>query len=472
MKPVLLCLFLLSGGPGWGRELLASDASALETAIRQALPGDTIVLANGIWKDTEIVLRAKGTADAPITLRAQTPGKVVLTGGSSLRFVGEHLVVDGLLFRDGAVPKGHVVAFRGDSDEEASDCRLTNSAITDYNPPGGDPASSTWVSLYGARNRVDHCRFVGKNNASPLLIVWLNGHPNGHLIDHNVFARRTFKGENGGETIRIGDSKTSMQNSRTVVEQNLFEDCDGEVEIISNKSCENIYRHNTFRRSAGTLTLRHGNRCTVDGNWFFGEGKSSAGGIRVIGEDHRITNNYLQDLTGEKFFAAIGFMAGVENSELNGYLQVKRAFVAFNTVVNCRNSLYFGIGFGSRGRKLPAEDCIFTGNLVSSRFSPLVTQLVTPVGASWKDNVFSGAELGIIAADGLLVRDASLVPDANGFWVPSSESDLPAVTTGDVSTDILGSKRGSESLPGCIAAESKSATRFAPLTIQNTGPSW
>lgn len=472
MKFSAVSFLFLTACLGWARELTAPDANALEAAIRQAQPGDTIVMADGAWKDAEILFRAKGTSGAPITLRAQTPGKVVLSGASSLRFVGEHLVVDGLLFKDGAVPKGHVVAFRGDSDEEASDCRLTNTAIIDYNPPGDIPESSTWVSLYGARNRVDHCRFVGKNNASPLLIVWLNGQPNGHLIDHNIFARRTFKGENGGETIRIGDSKTSMQNSRTVVEQNLFEDCDGEVEIISNKSCENIYRHNTFRRSAGTLTLRHGNRCTVDGNWFFGDGKASAGGIRVIGEGHRIVNNYLEDLTGEKFFSAIGFMAAVENSEPNGYLQVKRAFVAFNTVVNCRNSFYFGIGFGSRGRKLPVEDSTFIGNLVYSQSAPLVSQLVEPVRASWKGNVFGGVELGIPAPDGLLVRDPRLAPHADGLWMLSSESDLPEVATGDVSTDIFGRKRGVESLPGCFAAASKVPARFTPLTAGNTGPSW
>jgi len=59
-----------------------------------------------------------------------------------------------------------------------------------------------------------------------------------------------------------------MRNSRAVVESNLFDRCDGELEIISSKSCENVYRHNTFLDCAGMLTLRHGNRCTVEGNFF------------------------------------------------------------------------------------------------------------------------------------------------------------------------------------------------------------
>ena len=73
-------------------------------------------------------------------------------------------------------------------------------------------------------------------------------------------------GENGGETMRLGYSYQSMFVSRTTVEDNLFTQCDGEIEIISSKSCENVYRHNTFRDCEGTLTLRHGNRCVVDGN--------------------------------------------------------------------------------------------------------------------------------------------------------------------------------------------------------------
>src|SRR5256885_1452512 len=98
-------------------------------------------------------------------------------------------------------------------------------------------------------------------------------------------------GKNGGEPIRVGYSFQSMFSSKTTVEKNLFERCDGELEIISNKSCDNVYRNNTFLQCAGFFTLRHGNRCTVDGNYFLGKGKKGSGGVRIIGEDHAVTNN-------------------------------------------------------------------------------------------------------------------------------------------------------------------------------------
>ncbi|MEL6824276.1 MAG: chondroitinase-B domain-containing protein, partial [Calditrichota bacterium] len=47
---------------------------------------------------------------------------------------------------------------------------------------------------------------------------------------------------------------------------------------MSVKTCDNIIRYNTFRRSKGTLSLRHGNRNVVDGNFFLGEGKEGTGG--------------------------------------------------------------------------------------------------------------------------------------------------------------------------------------------------
>ena len=56
----------------------------------------------------------------------------------------------------------------------------------------------------------------------------------------------------------------SLSSGYTVVEFNLFEDCDGDPEIVSVKSCDNIIRHNTFLKSYGTLSLRHGNKRNLE----------------------------------------------------------------------------------------------------------------------------------------------------------------------------------------------------------------
>ena len=94
---------------------------------------------------------------------------------------------------------------------------------------------------------------------------------NHHKIDHNYFGPRSILGSNGGETLRIGTSHHSRTNSFTVVENNYFDRCDGELEIISNKSGKNKFLNNTFYESRGTLTMRHGNNNLVEGNVFFGK---------------------------------------------------------------------------------------------------------------------------------------------------------------------------------------------------------
>ena len=64
-------------------------------AIKGLQPGDAVVLANGEWRDFEILLIGEGTAEQPVTLTAETKGQVLITGQSNLRLAGKHLVVAG-----------------------------------------------------------------------------------------------------------------------------------------------------------------------------------------------------------------------------------------------------------------------------------------------------------------------------------------------------------------------------------------
>ena len=255
-----------------------SNAAQIQAALQSAQPGDTITMANGIWTNQQISFAGDGAPNNPITLRAETPGQVILNGTSSLDISGDWLTVDGLHFDAGALTSGHVVEFRG-ANGHATNSRLTNSAITNYNPANIN-TRYFWVSLYGENNRVDNNHFSGQNHSGVTVVVWRdNNDADFHQIDHNHFADRPEGNGNGWETIRIGTSDRSLSDSFTTVENNLFERTDGEIEIISNKSGSNAFRYNTFRESAGTLTLRHGNDATVEGNFFLGANKSRSGGI-------------------------------------------------------------------------------------------------------------------------------------------------------------------------------------------------
>lgn len=316
---------------------LINSIDEFNTAVANASPGDKIILGNGEWQDAELLFEADGTEDAPITLTVEEKGKVILTGKSNLRIAGKFLIVEGLIFKNGYSPTNEVISFKKDNAHLAYNSRVTECVIDNYNNPERFE-SETWVALYGQHNRFDHNYLVDKRNRGVTVIVRLNSEEsinNYHRIDHNHFGARQNLGANGGETLRIGTSHHSMSPSYTMVENNFFDRCDGEHEIISSKSCHNTYRNNTFFECRGTLTYRHGNDNLAEGNVFIGNRKPHTGGIRIINERNKAINNHFQDLTGYRFRGALVIMNGVPNSPLNRYFQVDGGEASNNTFINC-----------------------------------------------------------------------------------------------------------------------------------------
>ncbi|MCC2668908.1 MAG: cslB, partial [Armatimonadetes bacterium] len=254
---------LAAGVVGLPRDLGAAEtavksATELKQAIGSARPGDTIVLADGSYPDLQIQLRGSGEEQRPITLRAATPGKVVLTGTSSLEMRGAWLVVEGLRFDRTTVTP---ITIR-----ESQHCRVTGCAIVRSNPP--DQSRLHWIRIAGPTslaNRIDHCYTEGKLTDGVVLTVEGDDGkmPLDTRIDNNHFREVVRAVNNGMETIRVGTSQFGQLDSRTVVESNLFEGCSGDAEIISSKSCGNTYRWNTFRDCDGAVTMRHGHRSLI-----------------------------------------------------------------------------------------------------------------------------------------------------------------------------------------------------------------
>ena len=360
----LIGIFLLAfTGNGVSQEKIATSIDTYNLLIENANPGDVIVLKNGIWKDVKLNAYGIGTKDAPIIVKAETPGGVHVTGNSTLNIYGEYIIVSGLWFKDGATNYKSVVQFRKDSKTFANNCRFTNNTISYFE--NSDNLKDHWVDIWGKNNRVDHNNFTGKTSEGTTLVVWLKGNQhteNNHKIEYNLFGERPDLGKNGGETIRIGTSTNSLKSSKTIVQKNVFLNCDGEIEIISNKSCDNIFRDNLFIESKGTLTLRHGDNALVERNVFLGNNIPNTGGIRVINKGHVIRNNYLVGLAGDGFRGPITVMNGVPNSPLNRYAQVENVTIVNNTIINC-SPITLGAG-KDKERTLAPKNVTFANNLL------------------------------------------------------------------------------------------------------------
>src|SRR5437762_2063288 len=91
-----------------GADYLVANATDILLSISKLQPGDTVTMRNGIWVDASILFTGNGSSGNPITLRAETPGQVILSGESSLRLAGNYLVVDGLKFTSGYLIAGDV----------------------------------------------------------------------------------------------------------------------------------------------------------------------------------------------------------------------------------------------------------------------------------------------------------------------------------------------------------------------------
>jgi poly(beta-D-mannuronate) lyase len=416
-------------------------------------------MTNGSWIDQKVTFRGRGTADKPITLRAQTAGEVVLAGNSSVSMEGEHLVVSGLFLNEGS-SANEGIAMKGHL------CRLTDTAVV-------RGAYKFFVRMWGTENRMDHCYLAGKTTESPTLQIEVENNLNHHRIDHNHFGPRPPLGRNGGETIRVGYSWQSMTNSGTIVEQNLFDQCDGELEIISNKSCENIYRGNTFLDCAGMLTLRHGNRCRIEQNFFFGHHKRGSGGIRVIGEDHTIINNYIDGIEEGAFRVT----SGIPDSPLVGYFRARNCLIAFNTVVDSAGPcLELAAGLGTSRRTLLPENITIANNVFSLGQRSTLLKGKEGDGFRWLGNVvWAGTnQLAISSHEGIRVVDPKLALAAEGLWRPGKDSPLRGAAEGNFSsikTDIDAQERKGAVDVGCDQNVNAPVIN-RPLTSRDVGTSW
>lgn len=444
-------VFLIAVGGSNAATHSIQSADDLETLVeaKSIAPGDVIIWADGTYTDQEITFNnVHGTAEAPIRLKAESPGGVIFHGESMLRTNASWWIVEGFHFDgDKGGPNAYnAIQFRGADDKGAEHVRLTNCAFTSLQ--NADDETAKWVQIYGRFNQIDHCHFSGKPNKGALITIELDAvgpeESANHVLESNYFADIQRNEGSDNETIRIGFSGDQNKPARCVVRNNLFLRCNGESEIVSNKSSYNTFSGNTFRQCNGSLVLRHGHHATVSGNRFLGEGAEDAGGIRINDSHHDIFNNYMQDLTGLTWNAALSIEGGNKPSggDSNGYQAVDGVRIVHNTIVNCRKSVYLS---KKHGKRKPTG--VFANNLVvrlqkrDDDPPELVDAELELDGIAWQTNLFFGLPSGVtdggISADPLLeLRD--------GSWRPTEGSPIIDAATGGypmVNHDIDGRKR-------------------------------
>ncbi|MFC1718420.1 polysaccharide lyase 6 family protein [Candidatus Poribacteria bacterium] len=390
-----------------GNIISVSSERELEDAIGNAVPGDVIELADGVYAFSEDlnIKQKKGDEQKPITIRAKNRLKAEITGKCRIRIRdSEYVVLEGLRFTMSADlgGKGGAVNLEG-----CKHCRIT-SCHFELDESSASDGNQTWLTVDAegsGYNRIDHNLFQNKVKEGHYIFVTGDGdYMSQHdLIDHNHFRDRAWgNDENGYETIRGGESKVGNRDGGMflTVSDNLFERCDGEDEMVSFKCGDCAFLRNTVIDCNGSVVLRTGNRSVVAGNFFLETDEEKpfpdhrCGGVRFYGSDHKIHNNYFENLNGYGMLAPLNIMHGAPagSGACGGAdcLPAIRCEVAHNTWVNCRE---LRIGYDSDKRPLPPSDCVFANNIVyGSNDKGKLLHLFEVEGIKFSENIIYPTE--------------------------------------------------------------------------------
>jgi poly(beta-D-mannuronate) lyase len=311
---------------------------------------------------------------------------------------------------------------------------------------------------------------------------------NHHQIINNYFGPRPRKGGPRAETIRTGGSETSMTPGWVNVSNNYFEACNGEVEIISDKTRNNSFKNNIFYKCEGSLVLRHADYGIVDGNIFIGGDESDFyGGIRVVNTGHWITNNYFYKINGNEFRTPLAMMNGIPRSSLNRYKQVTDVVVAYNTWVDCKSPLQIGVGQNkasasvlpeSEIRSAPPIRSIIANNLIyntEADEAPVVNHDDMD-GVLFMNNIIDNA--GVEYSEFGVLRNEPIKMNQINDWlyVPENAQNesLEDVYVGfdfeKIETDLFGMSRTEKNRVGAIN-DLKAAEDFK-IDKSKYGPKW
>jgi len=440
-------------------------------------PGDIVEVENGTYdSDGGITIESSGTVYKPIIIRAKNTGEAVLSGETYFTIrKAAHIILEGFHFTSA---KYTVVKLEG-----CNNIRITKNI---FQLTESDGQSGKWLyiggywndgSILSHHNRIDHNIFRDKHQLGNFITIDGGDNVSQHdRIDHNYFYNIGPRHDNEMEAIRVGWSALSLTDGFTVIEHNLFEECDGDPEIISIKSCKDTVRYNTIRRSQGTVSLRHGDGSVVHNNYFLGEGKTGTGGVRIYARDHKIYNNYFEGLTGYTWDAAVTLTNGdTETGSVSSHWQINNLIVSNNTMVNNYSNIEIGYGKSDNSWKKVPKNVIMANNIIVGDQADLVKVITEPTNFTWESNIMypqNGVEIGVTKTDSEILNTDPKMTYNHDLWQITEGS--PAINAGtandlNITEDFQGQIRAGGNDIGADEYSSTPITRM-PLQSENVGP--
>ncbi len=380
MKIITFYLLLILGTQvAFGATYRINSEVQFKEVLAKVKAGDKIIIANGNYSNWNVNVTSSGTAQQSILITAETTGKVIFTGSTTqtiFKFSGAYLQLNGITFNACELSKadgktGMLVELNETNNCLISYCTFEKNIVkTQFMP-------LLVIAGNGSNNKVENCTFIGNIDSQDIQVkITKDSCPQLTTITKNTFRDKqkvSWKNGNGGECVQIGQDPVLLGiiSAKTTVSENRFIRCNGENEVISNKSSGNQYLRNYFENNDGELVMRGGHDCTIDGNIFEG----GTGGIRINGSGHAIINNKINNIR-----IAIRLMYGMAKGkeEIGFYIAASGCTIKNNTITNANTGILVG----------DSKDADWTGKFDTKRYPSPVIQNIAPF-----DNEISGNKI-------------------------------------------------------------------------------
>jgi hypothetical protein len=321
-------------------------------AVRKAGPGTTIVLKNGIYRET-LTVQASGTAHQPLRIVAEHDTGAVIEGACWYFYDISDIIVSQLTFRN--TPHGALSVI--------GRCRRNRFEFLRFLGCGTEGKESCTFFFGGSGsncNIVENCRFEcppetgGERVRIGLMVSEGNAdeeEPNtDHLFRRNVFANYTYG-------ILAGTRDSTLGGYGHIIEGNLFRGCTGNGIMV--KCGDTQVRGNSFEDCGGNaISVTAGTGTTVENNRIVNAGS----GLVLLGAAHTVQNNC--------FYRCGAQAVHVCGAGSNGGPAASNVIIEHNTCIEC------GENDGAAGNALridPGTSCVVRRNLFCGAALPYPT---------------------------------------------------------------------------------------------------
>ena len=233
-----------------GSTIVVSSTEQFNRALSSLAAGDAIVIADGDYPDLVMNMTKSGTADNLITIRPQTPGRVVLGGSSSVTLSGNYVALTSFTFRGIA---GVNINVNGNHE------KIERNSFIGGGTKNGTPAV---IQLQATATYND----IGFNTFTESVgySVWF-GNSASRVPTENTIHDNTFRSiTSPPRVLSMGGGNTAKAvRWNTLVQKNMFEDVT--VGVVNVYSSGNTFSGNRAINSFGQIQFQAGTLNTVDG---------------------------------------------------------------------------------------------------------------------------------------------------------------------------------------------------------------